>query len=541
MVISSDTTENVTTPTATVIPDEDPQGLPNELNLLTLNCWGLLHISTLRAPRLDEIGRQLAILAPAPHIVALQECWTQEDYQAIRRHTRQILPYGKFYHSGAFGGGLAILSRWPIEESTMFKYPLNGRPTAFWRGDWYVGKGVACAKIRYGPRRKDVIEVFNTHTHAPYEPEPKSTYICHRTAQAWELSKLLRGAAERGHLVVAMGDFNMLPLSLAHRLITSHAPVRDVWRVLHPDSALGPSTHPAEKARRRPIPTADFNLLENGATSDTVYNTWRWTKNQQNRLRAGQACDISPDAIDPRGKRLDYIFTSTGVEPDAPPATPGWIIKSAIVSMTERHPELHCSLSDHFAVQATLTRHTPSPLSRPIGPRVETPSAALQTGAYLAPSSPASSTHSADASRSPDPDDQLHHGRFPDHESLPMSGYDDVLAMIQSYHAREIRQRYWRGVHFFVALLIWLACLVAVWFSPENYVAFILMLISSLCLVAGVVDGLLSLLFFSWEIRALKEFEWEIRNAKAVAAGDLVALTEAETQNSPGRRPKSSQ
>lgn len=153
----------VTSPTASVTPDEDPQGFPTKINLLTLNCWGLLYISTLRTPRLDEIGRQLAQLVPTPHIVALQECWTQDDYLAIRRHTRQVLPYGKFYHSGAFGGGLAILSCWPIEESTMVKYPLNGRPTAFWRGDWYVGKGIACAKIRYGSKRKDVIEVFNTH------------------------------------------------------------------------------------------------------------------------------------------------------------------------------------------------------------------------------------------------------------------------------------------------------------------------------------------------------------------------------------------
>ncbi|KAJ3504279.1 hypothetical protein NM208_g16362 [Fusarium decemcellulare] len=120
-----------------------------------------------------------------------------------------------------------------------------------------------------------------------------------------------------------------------------------------------------------------------------------------------------------------------------------------------------------------------------------------------------------------------------------MSGYDDIISMIQKYHAREVSQRYWRGVHFFVALLVWLACLVAVWFSPKNYVAFVLMLISSLGLAAGVVDGLLSLLFFSWEIRGLKEFEWEIRNAKAVASGDLVALTESETHNSPDRRPKS--
>jgi sphingomyelin phosphodiesterase 2 len=139
------------------------EGLPAEINIITLNCWGLKYISKLRSERLTEIGRRLAVAEPAPHIVGLQECWTQEDYQSIRRETRFILPYGKFYHSGVFGGGLAILSRWPIEESTMFRYTLNGRPTAFYRGDWFVGKGVACAKIRYGPGPKDVLEVFNTH------------------------------------------------------------------------------------------------------------------------------------------------------------------------------------------------------------------------------------------------------------------------------------------------------------------------------------------------------------------------------------------
>lgn len=141
-------------------------GLPPELKVITLNCWGLKYLSDLRSERLTEIGRQLASLSPPPDVVGLQECWTQEDYRSIRRETRQALPYGKFYHSGVFGGGLAILSRWPIEESSMVRYPLNGRPQAFYRGDWFVGKGVACARIRCGPRSRDVIEVFNTHVSA---------------------------------------------------------------------------------------------------------------------------------------------------------------------------------------------------------------------------------------------------------------------------------------------------------------------------------------------------------------------------------------
>lgn len=136
---------------------------PSEINIISLNCWGLKYIAKFRQERMLEIGKRIAAADPIPQIVGLQECWTQQDYKAIRAETKHILPYGKFYYSGIFGGGLAILSKWPIEESNMFRYPLNGRPTAFFRGDWYVGKGVASARIRYGPGEKDVMEVFTTH------------------------------------------------------------------------------------------------------------------------------------------------------------------------------------------------------------------------------------------------------------------------------------------------------------------------------------------------------------------------------------------
>lgn len=137
--------------------------LPDQINLLTFNCWGLKYISSLRSERISEVGNQLALMEPLPDIVCLQEIWTQEDYDILRRKTDVILPYDKFYYAGVFGGGLAILSRWPIVESSMTGYPLNGRPSAFFRGDWYVGKGIARTSIKIGPGAKDVIEVFNTH------------------------------------------------------------------------------------------------------------------------------------------------------------------------------------------------------------------------------------------------------------------------------------------------------------------------------------------------------------------------------------------
>ncbi|KAH6484066.1 hypothetical protein HBI55_212480 [Parastagonospora nodorum] len=450
---------------------------PSSIRILSLNCWGLKYIATLRNERLTEIANQIAAADPRPDIVGLQECWTQQDYNVIREKTNSFLPYGKFYHSGMFGGGLAILSKWPLEESNMVRYPLNGRPAAFYRGDWFVGKGVACARIRIGPGRRDIAEVFCTHLHAPYETEPHDSYICHRTAQAWEITKLMRGAAERGHLVIGLGDFNMVPLSLAHRIIETHSPVRDVWRILHPDSSLGAAKDKVEKARGNPIPTANFNLTVNGATCDSELNTWRWNKAHKKRLAKGENVQIDPTVADPNAKRLDYIFFSSARYHGAD--TPEWQLSAANVGMTMRHPTLHCSLSDHFSVEATLTRN---------------------------------STSAPDIHASP---------LAPEETYLPIETYDEILATTLKYQVRERVQRKLRIGHFFFQLSLSIGCLVGVWWSPRNYVAFLLMLLSSVGLSVGVIDGLMGLLFVGSEMRALREFEWEVRNARerAVARG----------------------
>ncbi|KAL9119646.1 MAG: hypothetical protein Q9187_003800 [Circinaria calcarea] len=474
---------------------------PEALNIITLNCWGLKYIAKLRKERIEEIGKRIAIANPVPNIVGLQECWTFEDYKSIRQDTRAILPYGKFYHSGIFGGGLAILSKWPIEESNMVRYPLNGRPTAFFRGDWFVGKGVACARIRIGPGRKDVVEVFCTHLHAPYEMEPHDSYLCHRTAQAWEIAKLMRGAAERGHLVLGLGDFNMVPLSLAHRLITTHAPVKDVWRVLYPDSSIGAAIDLVENARGRPIPDADFNLSKNGTTCDSVLNTWRWRKEDQKKLFKGEIINADRHTPDPRAKRLDYIFF--GSERGT---CFQWRVSSVKVGMTDRHPIIGCSLSDHFSVEATISRIGDPSISEDSSIAKSDSPYAKEPITFKKPL--ISNGHSPRSTTA-------HQQTL----TLPTSTYEEILTMISAYTLRERRQRRFRLTHFLVSVPISIGCLTAVFWSPRNFVSFILMLISTFGLSAGIIDGLIGGLFVGSELRALKEFEWEIRNVVRLSGG----------------------
>src|ERR1700761_8399812 len=162
------------------------------------------------------------------------------------------------------------------------------------------------------------------------------------------MSKLLRASRAKGRLAIALGDFNMLPSSLAHQLVSTHGPAVDTWRVLHPHSSLGCTLDPPQRARNVPMPTASFNITENGATCDSVLNTWRWSKQQQKALRRGETVEIPENTDDPLAKRLDYVFLGASFE--------NWMVKDANIGMIIRHPDLEVSLSDHFSVEVTIER-----------------------------------------------------------------------------------------------------------------------------------------------------------------------------------------
>lgn len=139
--------------------------------------------------------------------------------------------------------------------------------------------------------------------------------------------------------------------------------------------------------------------------------------------------------------------------------------------MTGRHPSLGCSLSDHFAVAVTLSHAAP--------------------------------VHTPKSDR---------HDPWLDPEI-----YDEILNMTSKYILRETHQQHLRLLHFAISISVSVGCLIAVWWSPRNMVAFLLMLLSTLGFGAGLIDGLIGGLFVESELRALREFEFEISNAKLLA------------------------
>ncbi|KAI2469714.1 DNase I-like protein [Annulohypoxylon bovei var. microspora] len=496
--------------------------LPIEVNILTLNCWGIPYVSQDRSSRLEEIGRHIVKAKPQPHIVGLQECFSRKDFERIQQETCSILPYFKQYFAGPLGAGLVLLSRWPIEETSMTRYPLNGSPTAFSHSDWYAGKGIAYARVRYGKEPDNVIDVFNTHMHAFY---PGNEYICHRASQAWELSKLLRAASRRRHgraLVVLLGDLNAEPTSLPYRILKHFVPdLHDTW----PQHKKNPGNNREIGDVQR-----EHADIQNGVTYGSPYNTWMWTRGQRARY-LGQPATPTSELVLPaevgqeQAVRIDYVLASVAplrLDPSTDEIGGGkdvgntrssnhgcgvWVVKAAKVGMTDRHPVLGCSLSDHFSVETTLMFQ---PVERGVSESqklIDEPSG----------SGPDIFTRPKSATSSKAPIQEVH-GASISGELLGETGtiglLDEILHVLDDYN-KVLRQRAWWRVRLGVASTVLVGSLAGVWVvNGPGWARLVLSLSGALASAFVALDTWGGLSLRPTEMAALAEFEWEVGNAK---------------------------
>jgi len=142
------------------------------IRILTLNCWyvplitkadkrDMKWMSHQRVIRIRALGEALS--RSQYDIICLQELWVEESFAYIQSKVRHYAPFSHFFFAGFLGSGLAIFSKWPIVDTSMYPFRLNGRPAAFWRGDWYAGKGVASTLLQHPSGR--LVEVFTSHVY----------------------------------------------------------------------------------------------------------------------------------------------------------------------------------------------------------------------------------------------------------------------------------------------------------------------------------------------------------------------------------------
>lgn len=231
--------------------------------------------------------------------------------------------------SGAFGSGLAILSRYPIVDMATHMFSLTGSPVLVHHGDWIAGKACGCVTVEHPAF--GLVDIWNTHVRVSAHqftavggqvgPDVLRAY---RAVEAFELAQRCRASAERGRHVLCVGDMNSLPDSLCMALLQSLAGLHDTY-------------------------VADAAYPDAGITCDSPANTWT----------AGK--DLDESAIRNEGKRLDYILYRGPAHDEAC----RWECVHHRVVFTEPVAPYGVSLSDHFGVEATFSLTPPRTLPLP--------------------------------------------------------------------------------------------------------------------------------------------------------------------------------
>lgn len=423
---------------------------PQRIKFLTFNTWGLKYVSKHRRARLRALAEKLAghqnsNIKSLPNsedlyadndfedydIVALQEIWCKEDWDYIVEQCGKIFPYYRWFYSGILSGpGLAILSKIPIESTFLYRYPINGRPSAIHRGDWYVGKSIAITTLRNRENPTTPIVIMNSHMHAPYSLTGDAAYSCHRSCQAWDFAKLAKIYREAGYAVVIVGDLNSRPGSLPHNILTKEAGLIDSWEQLHGKQDL-------EKIRTM---NAMDQLVYACTTCDSTLNTWRATR------RPDEACRLDYALVDPR--RLTTIKTG--------------------IKFTELIDGVG-SFSDHFAYSCTLEVLRDNNVKK------------LQTELS---------------------------DRIKIHEDLELC--------IEDYLITARKQKFLRGLHFWMSVFLMISCAVVTTFTSNvaGWSSIFWVLFAIVVAVTGVIDGMISFLFGRSEIRALWEVQHEVKDSK---------------------------
>ncbi|CAE6431897.1 unnamed protein product [Rhizoctonia solani] len=298
----------------------------NQLQVLSLNCWGLEYASKDRVIRTRAIGDEIAV--SNYDIVGLQELWVQADYDYIKFKVAHKLPYSKYFLSGVLGAGLAIFSRFPIQSTSLHPYSLCGSPLDMTQGDWFVGKVVASVIIDH-PLLGEV-EIFNTHLYAKGGESPSKPQMAHRLVEAYEFSHRVNISASLGRHVLAVGDFNCISRSPAMQLIYNMTGLRDTWGSTHGSFIL-----PQADGVHSPYHAVN----ERGVTADSPLSSHS----------KGKVLD--EHALKYLGKRLDYILFRP---PKSKHYTHELRCRESSVVFTHHVPGTEISFSDHFGVSATF-------------------------------------------------------------------------------------------------------------------------------------------------------------------------------------------
>ncbi|XP_062451244.1 sphingomyelin phosphodiesterase 2 [Rhea pennata] len=248
--------------------EEDPT---LQLRVFDLNCWAIRYLSKRLQERLQLIGDTLC--QESFDLVLLQEVWSEQDYSVLKEKLGGCYPFSHYFRRGVIGSGLCVFSRFPILDTFLYQYSLNGYPYMLQHGDWFCGKSVGLVVIKIS---EIVFNIYVTHLHAEYCRE-KDAYLPHRVVQAWELAQFIRHTSAAADVLLLGGDLNTHPEDVGIRLLRGWTGLRDAFAEAkgfegcEDGCTLVPRNCFAAKTELQPFPLGvriDYVLYK--ATSDFV-------------------------------------------------------------------------------------------------------------------------------------------------------------------------------------------------------------------------------------------------------------------------------
>ncbi len=337
------------TPTA---EDSHPAGSGERVRLTTLNVWGLPEpLARDVSARMDAIASHLCELDA--DIVNLQEVWLQRVRarlltEAVRKRYPWVW-YGQDEHGG---GGLLVLSRYPILEAYFEPYLLKGLPHRLDHAEYYAGKGFVHLRLATGDGN---VSLVNTHLHAKYIDDVGNQYLGVRTGQVVQLAAYLAGIKEP--LLVA-GDFNSREGAPVYRIVRELGGIADTAVALDRRDMTVRRANPYRRGKITPDSRKDYLFYRNGRSRMLQPSGVRRVFDQQFLIRGHAASFSNHDGV-----LAEFKLTE---QASSPFATPDPQVMALALRLLEggRRQTVEQRKEERGIAAATVTAGVLAPLSQ---------------------------------------------------------------------------------------------------------------------------------------------------------------------------------
>lgn len=201
------------------------------ITLLTLNIWGAPYAKH-RPARIQAIAEKITRLNP--DILLFQEVYLPNNRQDLISRLEDKWQYHHYFPSALIGSGLLTMSKFPIVETTFHKFRMSGKPEALKHGDYYAGKGIGLTRINTAD---GLIDVYNCHPHAQYEPHDDNDYAIYTDTNLYEAAHFIDSHSGASPVILA-GDLNVRPDQSGYRIITQLGALVDAYQYQHQQHSL---------------------------------------------------------------------------------------------------------------------------------------------------------------------------------------------------------------------------------------------------------------------------------------------------------------